>query len=178
MKKKYLIVATLSGFLMAGAAAWAAPFGGPDDVKYSQALWKALTKAHMVGPDAIMSTPYKGQAPHGAVLDTLDGTVKVKGHRGRVIVKRNYGGPGVSKSAVANNPGKYLKAVTVMFKRASGYDPADKDWFWVKFKPDGSLHKNPKGMQLAGKVAKGMPKGCIACHKAAPGGDFVYNFNR
>jgi hypothetical protein len=108
MKKKYLMVATLSGFLMAGAAAWAAPFGGPDDVKYSQALWKALTKAHMVGPHAIMSTPYKGQAPHGAVLDTLDGTVKVKGTTGAVIVKRNYGGPGVSKSAVANNPGKYL----------------------------------------------------------------------
>jgi hypothetical protein len=64
-----------------------------------------------------------------------------------------------------------------MFKR-KGYDGDNKDWFWVKFKPDGSLHKNPKGMQLAGKVAKGMPKGCIACHKAAPGGDYVYNFDR
>ena len=179
MKNKYLMVATLSGFLVAGAA-WAQmapPFGGPDDVKYSQALWKALTKAHMVGSHAIMSTPYKGQAPHGAVLDAIDGTVKVKGTTGAVIVKRNYGGPGVSKQAVANNPSKYLKAITVMFKR-KGYDPEDKDWFWVKYNPDGSLAKNPKGMQLAGKVAKGKPKGCIACHKAAPGGDFVYNFNR
>ena len=27
---------------------------------------------------------------------------------------------------------------------------------------------------LAGKVAKGKPKGCIACHSAAPGGDFMF----
>ncbi|MFQ6021529.1 MAG: cytochrome P460 family protein [Acidiferrobacterales bacterium] len=178
MKKKHVIVATLSGLVIAATAAWAqAPFGGPEDVKYSQALWKALTKANFVGSNAIMSTPYTGQHPHGAILDTIDGTVKVKGDTGRVIVKRNYGGEGVSKQAVANNPGKYLKAVTVMFKR-SGYDADNKDWFWVKFKPDGGLHTNPKGMQLAGRVAKGKAKGCIACHKAAPGGDYIFNFDR
>jgi len=64
-----------------------------------------------------------------------------------------------------------------MFKR-QGYDPENKDWFWVKYAPDGSILKNPKGMKLAGRVAKGMPEGCIACHTAAPGGDMVYNNNR
>ncbi|MFQ5995828.1 MAG: cytochrome P460 family protein [Acidiferrobacterales bacterium] len=177
MKKRHLMVAALSGLFVAATAVWAAPFGGEDDVKYSQALWKALTKAKMVGPGAIMSTPYKGQHPHGAVLDTIDGTVKVKGQSGRVIVKRNYGGKGVSKQAVANDPKTYLKALTVMFKR-SGYDGDNKDWFWVKYKPDGSLHTNPKGMMLAGRVAKGAKKGCIACHKAAPGGDYIFNFDR
>lgn len=177
MKKKTVMVAALSGLLVAGTAVWAAPFGGPEDVKYSQALWKALTKADLVGPNAIMSTPYTGQHPHGAILDTIDGTVKVKGTTGAVIVKRNYGGKGLTKQAVANDPGKYLKAVTVMFKR-KGYDGDNKDWFWVKYKPDGGLFTNPKGMKLAGRVAKGMAKGCIACHKAAPGGDFVYNHDR
>lgn len=178
MKKKQLMAGALSALFVVVTAAWAqAPFGGPEDVKYSQALWKALVKEKLAGPDAIMSTPYTGQHPHGAILDTVDSTVKVKGTTGAVIVKRNYGGEGVSKKSVADNPGKYIKAVTVMFKR-SGYDPEDKDWFWVKYKPDGSLDKNPQGMQLAGKVAKGKPKGCIACHKAAPGGDFVFNFDR
>ena len=93
-----------------------------------------------------------------------------------VLVKRNYGGDGVSKTAVADNPGKFLKAITVMFKR-NGYDAETRDWFWVKYNPDGSLAKNPAGMMLAGKVAKGKPKGCIACHTAAPGDDFVYNSN-
>ena len=94
-----------------------------------------------------------------------------------MIVKRNYGGPDVSIENVANEPAKYLKAITVMFKRR-GFDPEDKDWFWVKYKPDGSLHENEKGMKLAGKIAKGMPKGCIACHKAAPGGDFMFKNDR
>ncbi|MDH3671592.1 MAG: cytochrome P460 family protein [Gammaproteobacteria bacterium] len=123
-----------------------------------------------------MSTPYTGQHPHGAILDTIDGFIRVQGDSGVVIVKRNYGGEGVSKNAVADNPGKYLKAITVMFKR-NGYDPETRDWFWVKYRPDGSLDKNPAGMMLAGKVAKGKPKGCIACHTAAPGGDFVFNSN-
>ena len=65
-----------------------------------------------------------------------------------------------------------------MFRREKGYDADNKDWFWAKYKPDGSLDTNPKGMQLAGRVAKGAAQGCIACHKAAPGGDLVFNNDR
>ncbi len=79
---------------------------------------------------------------------------------------------------MANDPHKYLKAITVMFKRERGYDADNRNWFWAKFKPDGSLDKNPKGVALAGRVMKGANKGCIACHKSAPGGDMVFNFDR
>jgi hypothetical protein len=48
----------------------------------------------------------------------------------------------------------------------------------VFFAADGSVLKNPKGMSLAGRVAKGMPQGCIACHTGAPGGDMVFNHDR
>lgn len=150
-------------------------FEDPDSVKYSKKLWKELGKAGMVGNDAILAKPYKGQHPHGAVLDTIQGSVKVKGNKGLAIVKRNYGGDGVSIQAVANDPGKYLKAVTVMYQRESGYDDDNANWFWAKYLPDRSLDKNPKGMQLAGRIAKGMPQGCIACHAAAPGGDYRFN---
>jgi hypothetical protein len=34
--------------------------------------------------------------------------------------------------------------------------------------------KNPKGMQLAGRVAKDMKGGCISCHLSAEGGDYLY----
>jgi len=159
------------------ASVQAAPFGGADDVAYAGKLWNTLQQAKLAGPDRIVSTPYKGTHPHGAVLDTIDSTIVVDGTQGAVIVKNNYGGPGVSKSSVANNPAKYLKAVTVMFKRA-GYDADNKDWFWVKYAPNGSVMKNPKKMSLAGRVAKGMPQGCIACHTAAPGGDMVFNNNK
>ena len=154
-----------------------APFGTTSDVAYANELWSALKKNRLAGDGRMVSTPYTGSHPHGAILDTLDGTLNVAGDRGAVIVKNNYGGEGVTKKSVADNPDKYLKAVTVMFKRP-GYDTDNKDWFWVKYAPDGKVMKNPKNMALAGRVAKGMPKGCIACHKAAPGGDMVFNHDK
>ena len=85
----------------------------------------------------------------------------------------------VSKANVADHPKKYLKAITVMFRRPSGYDSENKDWFWVKYGPDGQIPKNPAGKSLAGRVAKGVKgKGCIACHRTAPGGDYVFNHDR
>lgn len=175
--KALAVVAVILTALMPLSQLSAAPFGEAADVKYSKQLWKALGKANFVGKNSVHGTPYDGQAPHGTILDTVDGSVKVKGKKGAVIVKRNYGGKNITKEGVANKPEKYLKAITVMFKR-SGYDPENKNWFWVKYKPDGSLHTNPKGMKLAGKVAKGMPQGCIACHQSASGGDYVFAHDR
>jgi len=153
------------------------PMGSPADVADSQDLWGALKKANLVGPQAEKSKPYMGSPPHGAVLEMLHQKITVSGHSGLAIVKRNYGGPGVSINSVDADRAKYLKAVTVMYKREAGYDSEDKDWFWAKYKPDGSLHvKEKMGMEipLAGRVAKGKPEGCISCHQGAPGGDFVF----
>ncbi len=163
---------------MTRAKATPPPFGGDQDLQYAAALWQQLNQEALVGKDSLASTPYTGTHPHGAILETVDGRITVSGHRGEVIVKKNYGGPGVSKQSVANDPGRFLKAVTVMFRRERGYDPDDQDWFWVKYGADGSVLTNPKGIKLAGRVAKGMNQGCIACHKAAPGGDMVYNHDR
>ncbi len=159
--------------LLAGNANAQAPFGGEADVNYAKNLWQTMVDAGYAGPDGLMSRPYTGQHPHGAILDTISGQIAVQGRLHEIIVKRNYGGEGVGITNVANNPAKYLKAVTVMLKRP-GYDPETKDWFWAKYKADGSLDTNPAGMMLAGKVAKGKPKGCIACHSAAPGGDMMF----
>lgn len=178
IKKSFFVsVGTALLFSVLSIAYAQAPFGDPDSIKYSQKLWKALDKAGLIGDNAVYSKPYKGQHPHGAVLDTIQTDVKVGfgGHTGLAIVKRNYGGDGVGVQVVANDPGKYLKAITVMFQREAGYDEDNNNWFWAKYLPDGSLDKNPKGMQLAGRVAKGAPKGCIACHSAAPGGDHRFN---
>ena len=154
------------------------PFGGPESVAYAGDLWRALQAARLVGPAAIETKAYSGQHPHGAVLQNVDTILTVNGVSGPVLVKNNYGGEGASVESVTMNPSKYLVAVTVMFKRP-GYDPDNKDWFWAKYLPDGSLDKNPKGMPLAGRVAKAdPPAGCIACHSAAPGGDMVFTHDR
>ena len=143
-------------------------------VKYSKDLWAAMTKAGLAGKDAKADKPYKGMAPHGAILETITSEVTVGGQKGKVVVKRNYGGEGVSIDSVSKDRAKFLKAVTVMFKREAGYDKDNNDWFWVKYKADGSLHTDPKGMMLAGRVMKGADKGCIACHSAMKDQDYIF----
>ncbi len=177
MFKRSILVVLSSAFVLYAASLTAQPFGGPDDVAYAKKLWGAMQSAGLIGTNGIMSKPYKGQHPHGAVLDTVETELSLEGNNGVLIVKRNYGGDGVSNQAVADDPAKFLAAITVMYKR-KGYDPETKDWFWAKYLADGNLDKNPKGMMLAGKVAKGAAQGCIACHTAAPGGDMVFNNDR
>jgi len=98
------------------------------------------------------------------MLETFYSEATVNGYTGAVVLKRNFGPEGVTTDQVMAEPGKHLGAITVMFQREAGYDSDNNDWFWVKYLPDGSLDKNPKGMKLAGRVAKGMDVGCIACH--------------
>ena len=151
-----------------------APFGDEGSVAYAAKLWDAMGKLNLTGDDAIRSFPYEGTDPHGMMLETFYLKASIDGHTGDLVVKRNYGPAGVEEAAVLNNPSKHLGAVTVMFRREAGYDDDNKNWFWAKYLPDGSLDKNPKGMMLAGKVAKGAKVGCIACHTGAPGGDYLF----
>jgi len=153
------------------------PMGSSADRDDAEHLWAVLKHEKLVGMNMKSSRVYPGSKPHGKFLQTLHKKITVKGHTGMVIVKRNFGGPGVSSKSVKANPEKYLKALTVMFKREVGYDIEDKDWFYAKYKPNGTLFTKSKMMMdiaLAGRVAKGKDEGCISCHLAAPSGDFVF----
>ena len=172
--KLSLVAVIAAAFAIAGTithAQKAAPFGSKKDITFAKDLWKAMQKAKLVGKNAINVQPFKGNEPHGAIQQVLSTKIKVRGRTARVIIKRNNGGKGVTVKSVYDNPVKDLKAITVMFKRKKGYDRDNLDWFWAKYKPNGTLDKNPKGMQLAGRVAKGASKGCIACHTALGGAD-------
>ncbi|MCG8344894.1 MAG: hypothetical protein MI685_07000 [Chlorobiales bacterium] len=155
------------------------PFGGDEDVAFADALWKEMEKSNLVGQSRIVdSEPYKGAPPHGMILDVSEQKITVNGIEGDLVVKRNYGGDGLTVEDVKNDPAKYLEAVTIMFKREDGYDDENRNWFYVKYGSDGTILTNPKGALLAGRVAKGAPTGCIACHKSAPGGDYLFIHDR
>ena len=175
---RFITVLILIGAMVTGASqhAWAQspPFGSLKDVEFSQVLWKALVDSRLAGRRSIGAHPNEGSEPHGDILVTLESTVTVRGREAEVIIKRNYGGDNVSVQSVGTNPRLGLKAVTVMFRREVGYDRRGKDWFWVKYKADGSLHTNPKGMKMAGRISPNETDGCKACHRAAPGDDFVF----
>lgn len=177
-KTTLLIAAAAITAAIASGTANAAPFGNDEDKAFAATLWKALKSNRLVGAHSFRTRPYEGTAPHGAILEAIDGSIKVDGRYGQAIVKKNFGGKGIDIDAVANDPAKHIKAVTVMFKREKGYNPEENDWFWAKYTPLGKLMTNPKKMSLAGRVGKGSDKGCIACHANADGNDLVYNNDR
>jgi hypothetical protein len=146
------------------ALAQDAPFGTDADAEYAALLWDVMIQAKLAGDGAVQTVPYDGGAPHGMMLETFYSTATINGHTGDLVIKRNYGPEGVDADAIMMDPAKHLGAVTVMFRREAGYDDDNQNWFWVKYLPDGTLDKNPKGMMLAGRVAKGAEAGCIACH--------------
>lgn len=149
------------------------PFGGDSDTEYAKQIWQAMLASKLAGPDMIRHPPYEGTDPHGMMLETFYSTATIKGHTGDLIVKRNFGPDGVDANTVLADPDGHLGAYTVMFRRELGYDPEDMDWFWAKYLPDGSLDKMPDGMPMAGRIAKGMDDGCIACHQGG-GEDLVF----
>jgi len=157
---------------------YSAPFGNEADLADAKKVWQASLDAGFVGENAIVTRPYTGAPPHGMILELMEKTVTIDGVTGPLVVKKNYGGNGLTANDVIGDPDKYLKAVTIQFKREEGYDSENKNWFYGKYSPDGSLQSNPKGVKLAGRVAKGAPTGCISCHKAAPGGDYIFNHDR
>ena len=142
------------------------PFGGHNSVATATELWQALEKKKLVGPERINVLPFEGNQPHGAIQQVLSGLLTLDGRTAKVIVKVNHGGEGATLASVYADPNENLRAYTVMYKMAEGYDPGAKDWFWAKYAPDGALDKSPDGKPLAGRIVM-----CIACHKAIGGDD-------
>lgn len=107
---------------------------------------------------------YEGQSPHGAHLKMYLNR-RAAGNatdlpNGSVIVKENYGADR-----------KTLMAITAMY-RSTGYNQDAGDWFWVKYRPDGTVDQKSKpagAVRLAGKV-----QGCIECHSQADGDDYTF----
>ncbi len=147
-------------------------FGTQADADYAALLWEVMEEGRLVGDDALYGYPYEGTDPHGALLETFYTKAIVDGHTGRLVLKRNYGPEGVEIDEVVGDPVGHLGAITVMFQRETGYDAENRDWFWVKYLPDGTLDKNPGGTSLAGRVAKGADVGCIACHSGED--DYIF----
>lgn len=139
------------------------PFGGKQDVAFAKRLWSYMKAADLVGEARINVRPFKGNEPQGAPPLVLDTTDRVQKKTGRLIVRSNHmgEGEGADIDTVHAEPNRFIAAYTVMFKKPTSYDPENNEWFWAKYKPDGPLDANPKGMD----------QGCIACHRSIGGAD-------
>lgn len=149
-------------------------FGGSEDLEFAAELWKSMSHAGLLENSYRKTGPRVGTHPHGALLESYKDTIPVNGAEGTVVIKFSYRGFGASYETISANRAKFLEDITVMFKREEGYDTENQNWFYAKYYGDGSLDATPNGVQLAGRIAKGKPKGCIACHRKA--GDFLFAF--
>jgi hypothetical protein len=136
-----------------------------DPAEHANELWTQIEDYETWKQPEDFTGWQEGNSPHGKVLkyfvnDKADANLSADG---AVIVKENY-------SAQSEDA---LMSVTVM-EKIKGYDPETKNWFYVKYAPDGTVMKNPAGKALAGLVGKGGDKGCIPCHASAKGDDYVF----
>jgi len=156
------------------AEAEAMMFGSDADVAYAQLLWEVLRADSMVGPGAVRSYPYEGLPPHGQLLEIYYSEATVDGHRGELILKRNYGPEEVTRNQIIADPEAHLDRVTLMFRREEGWDPEVQDWFFAEYDAGGTVTTTTHGTPQAGAVGKNLDDGCIACHIAAAGNDYVF----
>jgi len=164
----------MAALALASSAVFAQEFGTEDDVTYAAELWQDMVEAGLAGDGAVQALPYEGLEPHGLMLETFYTRATIDGHEGALVIKRNYGPAGVTADEVLSDRMGHLAAVTIMYRRAEGYDEETGNWFYAKYLPDGTVEPNPAGVPLAGLVGKGGDAGCIPCHANAGGGDYLY----
>lgn len=141
----------------------------PTQEEFQQSFWKFLTKKE---------SPYtkwkefpgkagfqKGNSPHGAFTKTYINKAAAESLKDfaftSILVTENYA-----------DDQKTLKDITIMY-RVKGTDPQHRDWYWLKYLPNGTvpLTSEKEGKKpMAGKVSS-----CIDCHAKAAGGDLVYS---
>ncbi len=98
-----------------------------------------------------------GTSPHGALITTYVNEIAlnaINNKRGTIppggmVVKENY------------MPDRTLAAVTLMYK-SEGFNPDNNDWYWMQRTANGMV------------PAEGRVAGCISCHTAKAGNDYLF----
>lgn len=145
-------------------------YGLAADVEFAGRLWTALKKHRWVGDKRRTAKPQTGKRPHGVVQQITKGELEVAGRTGRILVKANHRGTNATVAGVERDANRYLSGYAVMYRREAGYDPANRDWFWVVFDRDGAV-LTFENKAIAGRVDTGATNGCIGCHKKVGGRD-------
>ncbi|MEM9358964.1 MAG: hypothetical protein AAGB04_22510 [Pseudomonadota bacterium] len=147
-------------------------YGKKADRILADKLWRSLLASRMVGRNRLNVHAIEGKQPHGAVQQIYAAKVEVNGRIGRAIVKANHRKKGATVQSVYDTPNKFLSGYTVMFENEAGYDPDNRNWFWVHYNVAGKVNRAANGLAVAGRVGKFSNYGCISCHRKIGGQDF------
>lgn len=163
--------AAMAAALSCSAGAFAADDAGmagtPEDDAYAARVWSYMEAHGLIGAGRVRSFPFVGSRPHGSIQELIVTEAVIDGHRGRLLVKHNYGAEGslTPRSVYAAGPGEHVEPLAIMFQREDGYDENNNNWFWAEYNADGSVF-NYQGENLSGRAPL-----CIGCHSALGGAD-------
>jgi hypothetical protein len=162
-----LAVTLLSGTAWSMEAETKIASGTAQDDAYAVKLWGFMAHNRLVGDGRVRSFPFVGSRPHGSIQEVIVTDAAIDGHKGRLIIKHNYGAENqlTPKSVYAADQDENYVALTIMFQREEGYDPGNNNWFWAEYNPDGSV-LNYQGTNLSGRSEM-----CLGCHIPLGGKD-------
>jgi len=149
----HTVVASSALLLLAACAS----LGTPEDEAHVHDLWERMqgyeSWGQVDGWDGVLFSldgthgEYVQIWANGVALDDLENLPE-----GSIVVKEGY----------SDEAGEELNAITVMERREPGYDPENGDWFWGRFRADGTPTH-------AGRVGF-----CADCHASDTTGDFSF----
>lgn len=168
----YVVLLALCVLFSPTVAAEDQSFGGPEDLARAEAAWTELEAARLVGDQAITTPLLEAREPVGRWIEVLGASIEVQGVARQAFVKRLYAD--VDEAQIDADRGRHLVHSVVMVQAERGYNPQGDDWFFVRYGPAGAVLAGPDGRLDAGRLHMGSDIGCMACHRAAPGGDFVF----
>jgi hypothetical protein len=107
----------------------------------------------------------KGQSPHGEFIRTYNNPVAISDPAnlppGSILVLEDY---------TADR--KTRTGINILY-RVKGYDPANHDWYWMKYHENGTVVRTAP--QQGSKPVAGRVAACIDCHRKAGGNDLVFS---
>lgn len=135
--------------------------------EFARDFWKFLhkpTSSYTAWKTVVSRPRHIDDAPHGKASKTFLNSIAA-GERatlphGSILVMENTGADDET-----------VTAVSVMY-RVRGSDPANHDWYWMQFLPDGTLAKTSE--ETDAKPMAGRITACIQCHKRVPDDDLVF----
>ena len=172
-------------YMVMGPAAMAQIPSAAKEASFEDQFWKYLVgnnyKNWSPGPSESAEF-YNGKNPHGAYLKmyvnrTAAGNIEDLAV-GSVVILENY------------LEDQSLKTISVMY-RTAGFNPVGNDWYWIEYKPDGSVVgsgesdsrrqsriRNVSLTTSPKRMVMGKSSQCIGCHQSAAGDDFVFSNDR
>ncbi len=130
--------------------------------EFQQSFWKHITvtspyRDWTQWPLEQEEEPRSAKEPHGPWIKTYANPIAAKNaarlQYGSILVNEEY-----------EDDKTTLKSVSVMYC-VKGADPANYDWYWLKYTPDGKVMKAPADQ--GGKAIAGKVQSCINCHRKA-----------